>query len=418
MSAQSAVFVELFAVSGLRTTESQRLLSTLSPLLLAHTQPFPSEYEPPIQVVTTGFVGGSKDSAEASAEILHTANVRIGFVIGFDQTYGYFMDKAEELGMTGPGYFWLAGDGVGNAKVQSSTTKQINGIGKMLSLGGVPGASVYDQFKANWDGFDNSAEGTALKTYAEAMWLDPWVGNDGTTDLSVFSDTFFADNVPDDVATYAYDAVMQHGIGACAYKAAGGTFDADFAAADFFAAVTATEFTSVTGSVRFLSDTTGSRDPASSNFILYNWQCEGETCTQYTAGSWTALSGWDYSGGDTPGGSFRFSDNTLNAPSDRGPPPYEEKNLLGGGLVGIGVMLVGLNYCIAAALGGMTFWKRKDKVIRASQPMFLAMVLIGCCVSTTTILFFSQDDSGDYDKDGEVDCMMQPIFYSLGFTFR
>ena len=163
---------------------------------------------------------------------------------------------------------------------------------------------------------------------------------------------------------------------------------------------------------------TGSRDPASCNFMLYNWQCDEDTCTKYTAGSWTALNGWDYSGGDTPGGSFRFSDNTLVAPSDLGPPPFEEKNLLGGGLITIGTLLVVVNYGIAIVLATLTMLYNKNKVIRASQPMFLLMVLVGCCVSTTTILFFSQDDSGDYDKAGDVDCMMQPVFYSLGFTFR
>ena len=296
-----------------------------------HTCAFHSEFDPSIQVVTSGFVGGNQASAENSAVVLNSQDIRVGFVVAFDATFGYFMDKAEELGMVGPGYFWITGDGVGSAKIQGSNAKQSNGIGKMLSLGGVPGATVYDQFKADWDLFDSSAAGTALKTYAEAMWLDPHTADASHaaaegTDLSLIGSTFFADNAPDDVATYAYDAVMQHGIGACAYKAAGGAFDTAFDGSAFYAATAAVEFTSITGSVRFL-DTTGSRDPASSNFILYNWQCEGaeglETCTQYTAGSWTMAGGWDYSGGNTPDvdtdgtpDGFRFSDNTLTSPSD------------------------------------------------------------------------------------------------------
>ena len=293
--------------------------------------------QPVRPIVTSGFLGGNQESAENSAVVLNSQDIRVGFVVAFDATFGYFMDKAEELGMVGPGYFWITGDGVGSAKIQGSNAKQSNGIGKMLSLGGVPGATVYDQFKADWDMFDSSPEGAALKTYAEAMWIDI-VADAGHalpegTDLSLIPATFFADNVPDDVATYAYDAVMQHGIGACAYTAAGGTFDASFNGGAFYSAITETEFTSITGSVRFL-DSTGSRDPASSNFILYNWQCEGaegsETCTQYTAGSWTMAGGWDYSGGDTPdadsNGSpdgFRFSDNRLTPPSDR-PSEIEE----------------------------------------------------------------------------------------------
>ena len=49
--------------------------------------------------------------------------------------------------------------------------------------------------------------------------------------------------------------------------------------------------------------------------------------------------------------------------------------------------------------------------------MFLFMILVGCCVSTSTIILFSQDDDGDYDKAGDVNCMMQPFMYSLGFVF-
>jgi len=180
---------------------------------------FRSKYDPSIEVVTSDFVGGNQESAENSAVVLNSQDIRVGFVVAFDATYGYFMDKAEELGMVGPGYFWVAGDGVGNAKVQSTNAKQLKGMGKMLSLGGVPGATIYDQFKADWDLLDSSAAGTALKTYAEAMWLDPHTADAGHamsegTDLSLIGSTFFADNVLDDVATYAYDTVVQHGIGA------------------------------------------------------------------------------------------------------------------------------------------------------------------------------------------------------------
>jgi len=172
-----------------------------------------SEYNPPIQVISTGFIGGDKASTEASAEILKAAGVRVGYVVAFDTTYEYFMEKAEELEMVGPGYLWVTSDGVGAGTISGTSAAAQNGVGRMLSVGGVPGATQFDKFAADWAAFDTSADGAAVKTFAESIWVD-YAADAGHalpegTDLSVFSDTFFADNAPDDVATYAYDAVMQ-----------------------------------------------------------------------------------------------------------------------------------------------------------------------------------------------------------------
>jgi len=80
--------------------------------------------QPVRPIVTSGFLGGNQESAENSAVVLNSQDIRIGFVTAFDATYGYFMDKAEEIGMVDPGYFWVASDGVGNAKIQSTNAKQ------------------------------------------------------------------------------------------------------------------------------------------------------------------------------------------------------------------------------------------------------------------------------------------------------
>ena len=193
----------------------------------------------------------------------------------------------------------------------------------------------------------------------------------------------------------------------------------------------------------------GTRDPATGNYVLYNFQCDSSAtdCPIYTTGMWTAAGGWDYTNSEAPTAAssptqpFRFSDNTQVPVLDVDPPPPipdEEKNLLPSSLVTVGSLLVIINYCIAATLGALTFLNRKHKVIRASQPLFLYMVLLGCCISTTTIFFFGQNDDGGgsdrrtvtgEDADGvttvspvyanadSVSCMMQPFLYSFGFTF-
>ena len=175
--------------------------------------------------------------------------------------------------------------------------------------------------------------------------------------------------------------------------------------------------------------------------MLYNFQCDStdSLCPIYTTGMWTAAGGWDYTNSEAPTASsspdqpFRFSDNTQIPVVDKAPLPDEDKNILSSSLVTVGSFLVIVNYCIAATLGSLTFLNRKHKVIRASQPLFLYMVLLGCCISTTTIFFFGQNDDGGgkdrrtvngegdispaYENADDVNCMMQPFLYSFGFIF-
>ncbi|GMI37617.1 hypothetical protein TeGR_g11429, partial [Tetraparma gracilis] len=138
-----------------------------------------------------------------------------------------------------------------------------------------------DDFLAAWNAMDAD---TAFVAYAESLFHD-YTADAGSqanldagagggwhpegTDLSVFAADFFATNLPDDVAIYAYDAIMAIGLGACDYSAAGGMFDADFDGATYFTHITNTEFSSVSGNPTFLP--TGSRDPASANFVLENF---------------------------------------------------------------------------------------------------------------------------------------------------
>ena len=218
-------------------------------------------------------------------------------------------------------------------------------------------------------------------------------------------DGYFA---PDGYSYYAYDVVYAFAFAAQKMLDDGET---SFSSSGITEALKDISFPGVTGTVDF--ETSGDRE-IGVGFTIRNFE---KDTGMNTIGNWDKATGLVFDGAQSVK-TMTWSTADGSIPSDVPPPPFEEKNLLSGGLVSIGTILVVFNYLVAIVLGGMTFWKRKNKVIRASQPMFLAMVLIGCCVSTSTILFFSEDDSGEYDKAGDVNCMMQPVFYSLGFTFR
>ena len=344
-------------------------------------------------------------------------------VVSFDDDFTNWAAKMKEHGMMGPGYSWTSADAVTSFVVAGQGAAISNGFGKILSLGGMPGNTYFDKFISDW--VENDAD-TGLVAYAESIWYG-YVADAGHqfaagSDLSDIPDDFFANNLPDDVATYAYDSVMTMALAGCDYKAAGGSFvDADYDVDSFFRAMTETKFESITGSLEYITggvsgteSGTGNRNSTTGNYVMLNAQCEGEACTMYSAGKWSAADGWDWSaatgGSTTPTGAFRFSDDTFVPPPDF-LKPEEEKNLLSSSLVTIGTLLVAINYVLAAALGFLTFKHRKHRVIRASQPMFLYMILIGCCLSTSTILTFGVDDGGEYENAGDVNCMMSPFLY-------
>ena len=57
-------------------------------------------------------------------------------------------------------------------------------------------------------------------------------------------------------------------------------------------------------------------------------------------------------------------------------------------------------------------WKRNAHAVVLSQRFFLYLVLLGCLVSSSTILTLGMESS----KDGPViGCMLSPWLYSLGF---
>lgn len=242
----------------------------------------------PIQVITSGLIGGDQESVEQSVAIFKEADVKIGFIVTFDDDMNFFMDEAMAEGMVGEEYFWIFGDGIMTAAVEASgdvDPLRAHGYGRLSAIAGLVGNPHYDAFVEAWAAMDADTDFVA---YAESLFHD-YTADAGSqanleagagggwhpegTDLSVFAADFFATNFPDDVAIYAYDAVMAIALGACDYRAEGGTFDADFQGSKYFAHITKTDFASVSGNPTFLP--TGSRDPASANFVLENFLCTG-----------------------------------------------------------------------------------------------------------------------------------------------
>ncbi|GMH51949.1 hypothetical protein TrLO_g13998 [Triparma laevis f. longispina] len=372
-----------------------------------------------IEVSTQGFTGGSEVAIKSAIDNFALERLQVGIAIIFGNDFDRFFEYATEKGLCGPGTLWILSEATSNDAVLGKTGElqtAVNGMGRLLSLGGVPGNANYDAFASDWVNFDSQA---SLITYIESKFFDYTADSAAShpvgTDLSVFASDFFATTSPDDVATYAYDAAVTIGMAACEYMADGesfasGAYDVD----KFYTKIRGMSFDSVSGEVSF--DETGSRTASSGNYMMYNFNVDSGTTSVTAVGSWTMAGGWTW---DTP---FRFSDDSTTPPMDIKIPEHE-KNFLGGGLVAVGNTLVMANYILAITLAVLTYLNRKHKVIRCAQPMFLYMVLFGCMVSTTTIFFMGIDDNVDGESDEVAAdsasqwCMFVPAFYSIGFVF-
>ena len=418
-----------------------------------------------VQAESFQYSDGDDTLIRKAVDNLYSAGVRVGIVILSSEFIPYFKYAETLEGFTGEGTMWILSEGFMGGSVTGLTDNEndgnmktvVDGMGTLLSQGGVPDVNPkFDLWKAQWATLDGSPKATYVFDNFNNLVLDSgYTAFDGTqhvgTNLldSPFkqSGTFFADSHGsiNDVATYAYDAAITLGMAACDYVAAGNTMDGDFSGPELYEFIKQLNFNSVSGNVQF--DSTGSRLASTGSYIMWNHRSEAAASNPTTniVGSWTELGGWAWEKvNDADESAYRFSGNKAETqwvpPADK-IVPFETPNHLDKGLIAVGNLLTVISFGISGSLGVLTYINRKHKVIRASQPMFLGMILFGCMLSSSTIIAMglSSDDGGStttlsdklyYIKDSNgtetnlrthdgatASCMIVPALYSLGFVF-
>lgn len=92
----------------------------------------------------------------------------------------------------------------------------------------------------------------------------------------------------------------------------------------------------------------------------------------------------------------------------------EEKNLIPRGLKITGYAMFGINVVVSVACGIWLFVQRGVKQVKVMQPLFLSLVLVGCFISSSTILALAAE-SGDSNVPAK-GCAWIPWLYSVGFS--
>jgi 7 transmembrane sweet-taste receptor of 3 GCPR len=79
----------------------------------------------------------------------------------------------------------------------------------------------------------------------------------------------------------------------------------------------------------------------------------------------------------------------------------------------IAYIMLGINLLAIIICGVWLCWQRDSPQVKVSQPFFLALVLLGCAISSSTIIAMAQEDDGDGPVPA---CMAIPWLYSVGFS--
>lgn len=95
--------------------------------------------------------------------------------------------------------------------------------------------------------------------------------------------------------------------------------------------------------------------------------------------------------------------------------PYPELNQLGAVRI-VGYVLATVIFLLAGYCVWWVYSYRKERVVRASQPLFLVTIALGSLLMAATIIPLSIDDAVASQTGCNIACMMSPWLFSVGFV--
>jgi hypothetical protein len=81
----------------------------------------------------------------------------------------------------------------------------------------------------------------------------------------------------------------------------------------------------------------------------------------------------------------------------------------------VGLTLITLTLCMAIFFAGWTHKHRKQRVVKAGQPLFLELICVGIFIMALSIIPLSVDDSVASPEGASIACMAVPWLFSGGF---
>ena len=361
-----------------------------------------------------------------AVKALAESGFRVFFGVFYDEHYEIVMKAAIEFGIAGPGYVWILGDGVSETLLNdkafpadSALAIASQGVGILKAEGDrqtAEGNTGYDRFVKEW-----YSQGDASIDYYNCVGHP---ADNTVRDPSIYYQAeagFFEEKIlkPTAGATFNYDSVMAMGLAACGLVEESGS--AYFSGTELFDGFVQQSFEGASGTVA-IDPATTSRDPKSAFFVLYNTDGttkDGTTTFSVETVSHTARSqdanATIISWVNMDGKEYVYSDGTTTFPQPL-PTLEHNYNYLGPGVRGAGLALAGLVFVTALFFASWTFRYRSTRVVRASQPMFLHMIIAGTVIMAATIITLSFDDRVASQAGCDVACALNPWLITYGFV--
>lgn len=345
---------------------------------------------------------------------LKETQYRAIYAICFETHYPKIMTAAYEEGLTGGDFVWifpgfdttsflpqlaypkdsplaLASPGVGILQYSGGITPEpwLPDTVRMPPLQEPP-RNGYERFRTAWR---SSLDDEDWKAYVRSKYPASLSREGGVPGWDPQAEFALEPTIQ---SHFIYDAVWSLGIAMCQVSTENNDTSADgfIAGPEIYEHFLELEFEGATGPLT-IDDRTGTRE--SHPFVLNNVRSymkeETETVSnEGTArfaiypsqvledGSWTTVNQFIFADGGT-------------VPPDSLPPVDHDRNYIGTTGRIIGYTLMGIVIATSLCSWGWLFIRRKERVVRSSQPTFLFLISLGSMVMATSILPMGMEES-------------------------
>jgi hypothetical protein len=268
---------------------------------------------------------------------------------------------------------------------------------------GLPGTTTYDALLKEWQKLNNVEDLEYFSTYKHPKY-------DGEPDYvaQVMDDDFFSGIGL--TAPFLYDSTIAIGLAACNISSA---TEVGFDGRTHYNQIVNTKFEGVTGDI-VLDPKTGTRSPESGLFDVTNYvetPAEGENTVGmrpvnsylFSGGQWKEL---------TP---HLWNDGTSDIRPGL-PDVSVDYNYIGTGLRAAGLVMCCIVLAMCVGFVSFTIYNRKSRTIKASQPIFLLLLIGGIFLMGLSIIPLSFDDEIASDEGCSIACMSVPWLLCTGFS--
>lgn len=348
-------------------------------------------------------IDSTGDTIKSALNELKASQYRYVFaVMPNTHFYNELLFTAFEIGLAGKKshYQWFFSDSFsdnGGIDLSNNTLRMAyTGTGKIRpSAGRLYHNSKFNDFASQLRDLSTSREGIEYTYRMVSTW--PKNSYDNFTDEDIFtSNSNCTSNSPRDTSAFLYDATIAVGMSAC-YAIGLGNGQGFTGDAQFDLLTQQTRFDGATGDVDF-DNITGSRTYSSTSYELTNYMTEewlDDSTGKYRTDYKKTITNSYYKGEWVNGGETFIFSNGMTMPNqpDQVTPRNPQENLTPTYMKVLALSFSAFSMVLAIGFGLWTWRHRSTRVVKASQPFFLFLLLFGVIMVASSIIPYSMDDN-------------------------